>query len=107
MYKSFPNSGTTFTLNLIRELTNTTTATNYRLESEMKDGDGERLPDFPPAFPDTADAEKGPFLHVIPQKITYTPKLILTKTHCNGVSQLKLKCTLSCALSSHFFIVNC
>ena len=56
----------------------------------MKDGDGNRLPDFPAAFPDRADAERGPFLHIIPERITNKPKLLLTKTHCTGVSELNL-----------------
>lgn len=56
----------------------------------MKDGDGNSLPDFPAAFPDRADAERGPFLHIIPERITNKPKLLLTKTHCTGVSELNL-----------------
>lgn len=76
-YQSFPNSGTSYTLHAIRELTGTTTATNYGLEGEIRDE--ESVPVF--------QGEKGlngPFLELLSGKTTALPKLILTKTHCGG-----------------------
>ena len=80
--QSFPNSGTSYTIHAVRELTNTTTATNYGLEGEIKDEESK------PAFENIKDAENGPFLELIPDRHTYLPKLFLTKTHCGGVSRL-------------------
>ena len=75
---SFPNSGTSYTVDAVRELTGTTTGTNYGLEGVVKDQKST------PAFPDMGDAENGPFLHIIPGREINTPKLLLTKTHCSG-----------------------
>ena len=75
---SFPNSGTTYTIKAVRELTRTTTATNYGLEGGVKEKEST------PAFPDMKDAKNGPFLHVIPGREINIPKLLLTKTHCGG-----------------------
>ncbi|KAL3780860.1 hypothetical protein HJC23_001593 [Cyclotella cryptica] len=75
---SFPNSGTSYTIHAVRELTNTTTATNYGLEGEIKDEESV------PAFKTIEDSENGPFLELIPGRVTKVPKLILTKTHCGG-----------------------
>lgn len=75
---SFPNSGTSYTIDAVRELTGTTTGTNYGLEGVVKDQEST------PAFPDMEDAKNGPFLHIIPGREINTPKLLLTKTHCSG-----------------------
>jgi hypothetical protein len=75
---SFPNSGTSYTIDAVRELTITTTATNYGLEGAMKDQEST------PAFPDMEEAKNGPFLHVTPGREINIPKLLLTKTHCGG-----------------------
>ena len=72
---SFPNSGTSYTIAAVGELTGTTTGTNYGLEGVAK----VQRSTF--AFPDTEDAKNGPFLHVIPGREINTPKLLLTKTH--------------------------
>lgn len=74
---SFPNSGTSYTIHAIRELTNTTTATNYGLEGLIRDE--ESVPVFPGEY-----GLNGPYLELIPGKTTSIPKLILTKTHCGG-----------------------
>jgi hypothetical protein len=76
-FQSFPNSGTSYTLHAIRELTNTTTATNYGLEGEVRDE--ESVPVFP-----GENGLNGPYLELLPGKTTTIPKLILTKTHCGG-----------------------
>lgn len=94
--QSFPNSGTSYTIHAIRELTNTTTATNYGLEGEIKDQESV------PAFSDRRDAEDGPFLELIPGKVTQSPKLFLTKTHCGGVS-----CRRACGSIDRSFILWC
>ena len=75
---SFPNSGTSFTLRYIRRTTNTTTATNYALEGQIKD-----QPSVP-IHPDVAD--KGPWLELNTDRPTNIPeRYILTKTHCEGM----------------------
>ena len=72
---SYPNSGTSYTLKLCRELSNMTTATNYGLEGEIKDK---------PSTPLYPENPNGPFLEIIPNEITVLPtKFILTKTHCD------------------------
>ncbi len=77
--QSFPNSGTSYTLHTVRELTNTTTATNYGLEGDIKDEDSA------PAFKGDIGVN-GPYLELIPGRTTTIPELILTKTHCGGYS---------------------
>jgi len=73
---SFPNSGTSFTIHLTREASNTTTATNYGLEGEIKDE---------PSVPVFNSSLEGPFFELIPDRFTnLPPKYILTKTHCGG-----------------------
>lgn len=68
---SFPNSGTTFTIHLIGNITNTTTATNYGLESTNQSG-----------IPVHLSSPNGPFIAMphLPLPETY----VLTKTHCGG-----------------------
>lgn len=69
---SFPNSGTSYTIHLIRETSNTTTATNYALEGDIKDE---------PSVPAIVGSEEGPFLELIKTIKTNIPeKYILTKT---------------------------
>jgi hypothetical protein len=74
---SFPNSGTSFTLHMTREASNTTTATNYAGEGDVKD-----LPSTQAI--DGAVGEQGPFLELIRGRYTNMPEHILTKTHCTG-----------------------
>jgi hypothetical protein len=68
---SFPNSGTTYTIHLIGNITNATTATNYGLEIPYQSG----IPvhDYSP---------NGPFLAMPSFSVPDT--YILTKTHCGG-----------------------
>jgi hypothetical protein len=95
--KSFPNSGTSYTIHLVRELTNTTTATNYGLEGDIQDEESV------PAFPNIKESSNGPFLELIPDRNTNIPKLFLTKTHCGGVSNVKWMHAASslCVVISH------
>jgi hypothetical protein len=79
--QSFPNSGTSYTLHAIRELTNTTTATNYGLEGEIRDEESV------PVFPGDSGLN-GPYLELRPGRTTSLPKLILTKTHCGGYNTI-------------------
>jgi hypothetical protein len=73
---SFPNSGTSYTLQLIAEVTDTTTATNYPAEPR-----GEGLP-LLRLVPDS-NTTIGPYpLHVFKP----IPKYTLTKAHCFGYS---------------------
>jgi hypothetical protein len=74
---SFPNSGTSFTIHMTREASNSTTATNYAGEGDIKD-----LPST--QVIDGADGEEGPFLELIRGRYTNVPRNILTKTHCTG-----------------------
>lgn len=75
---SFPNSGTSFTIHMTREASNTTTATNYALEGEIRD-----KPSVPVIAGKTGD--QGPWLELIPGRETSIPeRYIITKTHCKG-----------------------
>ena len=74
---SFPNSGTSFTIHMTREASNTTTATNYAGEGDIDD-----LPSTPAI--EGALGEQGPFLELIRGRYTNMPEHILTKTHCTG-----------------------
>jgi hypothetical protein len=70
------SSGTSFTIHLTREASNTTTATNYGLEGEIKDE---------PSVPVFNSSVEGPYFELIPGRVTnMPPKYILTKTHCGG-----------------------
>ena len=62
---------------MTREASNSTTATNYALEGEIRDQ---------PSVPAISgpDGSEGPWLELIPDRITTVPKYILTKTHCGG-----------------------
>jgi hypothetical protein len=75
---SFPNSGTSFTLHLVREASNCTTATNYALEGDIKD-----KPSVPAI--QGPEGQNGPFLELIRGRHTNMPSTILTKTHCKGI----------------------
>lgn len=62
----FSFSGTSYTLHLTRESTNTTTATNYALEGDIKDA---------PSIPvhKSEDGYNGPFLEIIRGRTTTVP----------------------------------
>ena len=73
---SFPNSGTSYTIHLVRQASNATTATNYALEGDIKDA---------VSIPAIPGRTNGPFLELIPTiETNLPPKYILTKTHCGG-----------------------
>jgi hypothetical protein len=70
------DSGTSYTLHLVRTSTNTTTATNYALEGDIKDA---------PDIPIHGNAQNGPFLQICNGIQTSPPtKYIITKTHCSA-----------------------
>jgi hypothetical protein len=71
------SSGTSYTLHLTRTATNTTTASNYALEGDIKNES---------SIPIHHDAVTGgPFLELTPNRPTSVPTTyILTKTHCGG-----------------------
>ena len=72
---SFPNSGTSYTITLVRHLTLTSTATNY----------GAELDDGRPSVPVFDDQPTGPFWYdTLTQPATYQhpTRYVLTKTHC-------------------------
>lgn len=62
---------------MTREASNCTTATNYALEGETRDKPSTQ------AIPGDAGAN-GPWLELIPNRVTTLPQTILTKTHCTG-----------------------
>jgi len=93
---SYPNSGTSFTIHMTRELSNTTTATNYGGEGEIRDK---------PSTPIYAD---GPFLELIPGRTTELPtSYILTKTHCNKNSYCVYCSPNKFVLSPDSFVLGC
>lgn len=69
---SFPNSGTSYTLSLVRKASLLTTAANYGREKRY---DG-------PSVPYRTDQVNGPFLHKL--ELDKPSTYILTKTHCGG-----------------------
>jgi hypothetical protein len=71
---TYPNSGTTYTLKLIQQYTNTTTATNYGNEQNIRN-------DSIPVHP---AMKNGPFPRFLEWQLP--PRYILTKTHCGGTS---------------------
>ena len=73
---TYPNSGTTYTLKLIQQYTNTTTATNYGNEQS-------RHEKSIPVHPGTK-GEHGPYLRYTDRNLP--THYILTKTHCGGRS---------------------
>jgi len=73
---TYPNSGTTYTLKLIQQYPNTTTATNYGNEQS-------RHEKSIPVHPGTK-GEHGPYLRYTDWNLP--PHYILTKTHCGGRS---------------------
>jgi hypothetical protein len=62
---------------MTRDATNTTTATNYALEGEIKDKPSVQV------IPGNI-GENGPWQELIPDRNTSLPDIILTKTHCIG-----------------------
>eukprot|EP00566_Odontella_aurita_P012008 CAMPEP_0113541372 /NCGR_PEP_ID=MMETSP0015_2-20120614/8995_1 /TAXON_ID=2838 /ORGANISM="Odontella" /LENGTH=390 /DNA_ID=CAMNT_0000441271 /DNA_START=144 /DNA_END=1313 /DNA_ORIENTATION=- /assembly_acc=CAM_ASM_000160 len=71
---SFPNSGTSYTGKVIKNLSNYTSATTYGKEG--------RLDDRGYTVPLREDSPEGPFLsHFIGNGV---PNYVLTKTHCGG-----------------------
>lgn len=74
---SFPNSGTTFTSDMVRLTTNTTTATNYGLETS-KDHE-----DNVPVFESNTAAPPW-WMYPNQRKPTHNSSYVLTKTHCGG-----------------------
>jgi hypothetical protein len=69
---TYPNSGTTYTLKLIQQYTNTTTATNYGFEqSTSRD-----------SIPIHDSLNNGPFWRYPDQDAP--PRFVVTKTHCGG-----------------------
>jgi hypothetical protein len=71
---SFPNSGTSFTLDLVAAASNMSMATNYANENSDADSSWSAVP----VIPDT----QGPFW-LMPWKARPTT-VVLTKTHCGG-----------------------
>jgi hypothetical protein len=78
---SFPNSGTSFTLHMTREASNTTTATNYAMEGDVRDLASTQVIEG-------KAGENGPFLELIKNRYSNIPHTILTKTHCAGFCSL-------------------
>lgn len=65
---SFPNSGTSYTIDNTERMTNATTATNY-------------AQDFDYCIPVRPELKTGPFIHKLQMTL---PSTVLTKTHCAG-----------------------
>jgi hypothetical protein len=72
---SFPNSGTTYTGDMVMATTNTTTATNYGMESEQSIN----IPVY-----DNTDENHGPWWRYPERTKPNTKGYIMTKTHCGG-----------------------
>ena len=70
---SYPNSGTSYTIQYVMSKSNTTVGTNYEKELE-----------YDKSIPLFKSSEIGPF--ILLKDMNLPPKYILTKTHCDGYS---------------------
>jgi len=97
---SFPNSGTSFTSQMVRHLSHQSTASNYG--EELLDDSGKSIPIFP-------STKTGPFW-IDPQSdelqdFTRPTLFALTKTHCGGRCE---KCGPSKYVeNTHSFLTQC
>jgi len=71
---SYPNSGTSYTMRLVGQASNTTVATNYGQECDLN-GNGENIPV-------NSSLPQGPYL-LHPER-PMPKEFILAKTHCGG-----------------------
>lgn len=101
---SFPNSGTSYTMQMIKKVTSLRTASNYGQESVGENGLGVSL--F--ATNETSSSAAGPPFWISPTNPKYknpSKGYILTKTHCGSRCQ---NCSVSKYLESHsLFLENC
>lgn len=74
---SFPNSGTSYTIHMVREASNCTTGTNYALEGDVRNLPSVQAIEGP-------QGQNGPFLELIHDRNTNIPNTIMIKTHCTG-----------------------
>ena len=72
---SYPNSGTSYTMQLIRVGGNRSVATNYGLEVAEKRSEKENVPLY-------SDSPNGPY--ILNRNANLPERYILTKTHCGG-----------------------
>jgi hypothetical protein len=75
---SYPNSGTTFTLQLVETVSKSTVATNYGQEYQL------RFHEHVDAIPVSNKSSNGPFLLSPEKSLPPVDSFILTKTHCGG-----------------------
>ena len=99
---SFPNSGTSYTMNMVKKVTSLDTASNYGQESVGEDGLGVSL------FTTNETSTVGPPFWITPTNPKYknpSKGYILTKTHCGSNCQ---SCSVSKYLESHdLFLEHC
>lgn len=96
---SFPNSGTSYTLDLVETVSNMSTATNYGPEQNRKglDENGFNSTTLLPVF------SRGPYWRS-PLK-QYPESVVLTKTHCGGYCH---DCPASTWIETpHSFLAHC
>ena len=81
---SFPNSGTTYTLSIVQEMTHPSTATNYGgNERDTKNNSVPVFHEYEP-YDENSNNENGPFYRSPEQLLyhSYHNAHVITKTHC-------------------------
>ena len=112
---SFPNSGASFTLNIVSAASNTTVATNYGWDTPEEELDGNCLAKTNlPVFPMTLNSSNhnpsatGPFWwqpNTMPTRRQPPPVTVLTKTYCGGYCH---DCKpLASVETPHSFMMHC
>jgi hypothetical protein len=95
---TYPNSGTSFTMQLVHHVSNLTIATNYGKEYQH------RSLEYLEPVPLSNDSPNGPFLLFPEKPLPSADSFILTKTHCGGYC---LVCRGSNIMSKDTFKRNC
>ena len=99
---SFPNSGTSYTITMVKKVTGRNTASNYGSESRGQDGMGVSV------FAQNGTAAAGPPFWINPTSRTLSRPskgFILTKTHCGSRCN---NCSISKYVENHaLFLQHC
>lgn len=91
---SFPNSGTSYTMQAVQKYTRICTATNYAEESE----DPTPIPLYKSTNTNDQQQQQGPYWVHRTSNISFLPSpfsYILTKTHCDGYCNANKRCKVS------------
>jgi len=91
---SYPNSGTSFTMNMIQSDSNKTVATNYAKEVKYK-----------PRLSLDVSSRSPPF--ILNNRLELPTKFILTKTHCGGYCNFCSTSSVEYRMATRYFTLFC